>query len=46
MIVHNSALGIELPPNPENIFAVIKIDTRQFKVTKDCVILLDTKPSH
>ena len=38
-------MGIK-SPNPENIFAVVKVDSRQYKVTKDCLILLDTQPTH
>lgn len=42
MVVHNPAIGIRTP-QPDAIFAVIKVDGRQFKVTNDCMILLDTK---
>ena len=33
--VHNPEEGITLPPNPEAIFAVIRIKGLQYKVTKD-----------
>ena len=35
MYVHNPEVGITLPPNPEEIFAVIRIKGLQYKVTKD-----------
>jgi hypothetical protein len=45
LVVHNPALGIKTH-QIDDIFAIIRIDTRQFKVTNECVILLDTKPEH
>lgn len=33
--VHEPELGITLPPNPEEIFAVIRIKGMQYKVSKD-----------
>jgi hypothetical protein len=45
LVVHNPALGIKTP-SKEAIFAVIRVDRRQFKVTHECMILLDTKPEH
>ena len=35
MYVHEPELGITLPPNPEEIFAVIRIKGMQYKVSKD-----------
>lgn len=44
-MIHNPAIGLKTP-SPEDIYAVVKVDNRQFKVTKDCMILLDTKNTH
>lgn len=38
-------MGIKTPER-DNIFAVFKVDNKQFKVTNDCMIVLDTKPEH
>ena len=38
-------MGIKTP-SPDAVFAVVKVDNRQFKVTKDCLVLLDTKSTH
>jgi hypothetical protein len=43
LVVHNPAIGIKTH-QIHDIFAVIRVDNRQFKVTNECVILLDTKP--
>eukprot|EP00347_Sterkiella_histriomuscorum_P006168 403353806 len=35
LYVHNEEQGVELPPNPNEIFAVVRIKGLQYKVTKD-----------
>jgi hypothetical protein len=45
MIVHNPAVGVKTPER-ESMFAVLKVDNKQFKVTNDCMIVLDRKPEH
>jgi hypothetical protein len=45
LVIHNPAIGLKTP-SPEDIYAVVKVDNRQYKVTKDCMILLDTKNTH
>jgi large subunit ribosomal protein L21 len=39
--VHNPEEGIELPPNPAQIFAVIRIKGLQYKVAKDDRVMIE-----
>jgi len=39
--LHNPEEGIELPPNPQGIFAVVRIKGLQYKVTKDDRVMVE-----
>ena len=36
-------MGIEYPPLDDNVFGIAKVDDRQYKLTKNCILILDTK---
>lgn len=46
LVIHNPAVGIEYPPSPEGVFAVVQVDGFQYKVLEDAVLMLDTKKDH
>lgn len=41
LYVHNLEQGVSLPPNPEQIFAVIRVKGLQYKVTKDDRVMVE-----
>jgi hypothetical protein len=41
LYVHDPESGIELPPNPSQIFAVVRIKGLQYKVTKDDRVMIE-----
>jgi large subunit ribosomal protein L21 len=46
LVVHNSAVGIAYPPGKNEIFCVIKANGFQYKVTEDCLLIVDTTEEH
>jgi predicted lipid-binding transport protein (Tim44 family) len=42
LIVHNPNMPITYPPGPFDIFAIIKINGKQYKVTKDETVMIET----
>lgn len=44
LYVHNPQEGIVLPPNPEQIFAVIRVKGLQYKVVKDDRVMCELLP--
>jgi large subunit ribosomal protein L21 len=41
MVVHNPREGIQLPHDPNGVFAIVEIAGRQFKVTQDDLVIAE-----
>ena len=39
-------MGIQYPPAKNEIFCVVKVNGFQYKVSEDCVLILDTTEDH
>ena len=42
--VHNPAEGVLIPPNPEQMFAVVRVKGIQYKVVKDDRVMMEKLP--
>ena len=42
--VHNPAEGVLVPPNPEQMFAVVRVKGIQYKVVKDDRVMMEKLP--
>jgi hypothetical protein len=40
-VVHNALEPVEVPPNPEAMFAIVVIGAKQYKVTKDDLVMVE-----
>lgn len=44
LYVHNAEEGVRIPPNPNQIFAVVRVKGLQYKVTRDDRVMVEKLP--